>query len=390
MEAVRRLENESGAMQQLKQFATEADPVQTMQRPDVIEINRLTWQQRFAAILGETCSAAYLALTVVFLYHYRGGMGWSSDTGANGDQVGNVRMWNTHVLASVLGLVCLSQAILLYRVLPLNTNPWINRVIYVFFQAAAISAFVVSLVGRIMTTPHGQTTFWGVEDWVFVTALAVSALHGLYSIAVTAIETLMPIEYETWAEMNNKLSMESPEQRRDKSQFNAAGRTIYTPAPVSIPREAVYVPPPNANVGAEVPVAPSNAPRWAENPNTHSENYFLLPRVKWAVAGFVGMGAAVLMEFAIIEHVMATGHSNWSQDGIIETPLKQNSSEATLIGCLGVILIAGVMAIAYAAMPPRTTLVKNGILVDPATAQHSRRSSISNNAETRIGGGNIV
>lgn len=382
MEAIRRLESEQGAIQ-MKSFQAEQAPV--VQRPDVIEINRLTWAQRVAAYTGEASLVAFLVCTIVWLDLYRGDVGWSDDY--DGDNIGNVGMWNTNLLTSALGIIFLAQAILMYRILPINLNPWLNRAIFCFFEACAITCFVIALVAQIKSPP--EATFWAVDNWCFALALAVMVTHGLYAMTVTLMEPMFPVDYEHWAEVNNKLTFESPEQRRDHSAYNQAGRTVYTPAPVSVPRTSSTIPPANANVGAEVPVAPANAPRWAENPNTHSENYFLLPRAKWAVCGFVGMGAAILMHLAAVEHILASGRKNWAQ-GQYETDANGNNvqlnevgNEAGLIGAIGLLLLAGLLMVAYAAMPPRTTLVKNGILVD-----NNRRSSVSHNAETRLG--NIV
>jgi hypothetical protein len=53
---------------------------------------------------------------------------------------------------------------------------------------------------------------------------------------------------------------------------------------------------------------------------------------------------------------------------------------------MGLMLLATLIFMTYVAMPPRTSLVKNGILVDPAAANNmDRRTSISHNAETQIG-----
>lgn len=377
MEAIRRMEAEQGAMQ-LKQFP--AEHVQTAQRPDVVEINRLTWLQRAAWTLGEAAAVAYLVMTIFWLHEYRGNLGWSDDYA--GDNNGNIGMYNTHLLTAVLGLFCITQAITMYRVLPLNLNPWINRGIYVFWQCCGITALVISLVGMVQSTP--EATFWGVEAWCFALALTTYVTHALYSMARTLIEPARPVDYETWAEVNNHIT-ESAEQRRDRSTINQAGRTVYAPAPVSIPHTRANLPPANSNVGAQVPVAPANAPRWAENPNTHAENYFLLPRAKWAVCSYFAVGACTLMFIAVTQHNLAAGKTNWSQgpDQTVDPHLGERSNQSDLISATGLIMLFSILAIAYAAMPPRTTLVKNGILVDPA-----RRSSVSHNAETRIG--NIV
>jgi len=389
MEAIRRMEAEQGSMQ-LKQFP--AEPVATVQVPDVLEINRLTWIQRLAVGVGEACAIAYVVLTIIWLHEYRGNVGWSDDT--NGDNIGNIGMWNTGFLCGMLGLFSLTQAIIMYRVLPLNMNPWLNRGIYLMWQSFATVGFILFLVAMVKT-PLTDATFWDVGSWCYAVGLTVWGLHMLYSSFRTLFDPVHPVTYETWAETSNTLTLHgSPEQDRDLSYGNPAGRTVYTPAPRFPTLGTNTVPQASANVGAEVPVAPGNAPRWAENPNTHSEDYFLLPRAKWAVCGFVGMGAAILMILTGVEWSMASGRLLWAQGptagpittgpgGAPASPqgLDERSSESDLISVLGLLTLCSILAIAYAAMPPRTTLVKNGILT-------GRRASISHNAETRVG--NIV
>lgn len=375
MEAIRRMEAEQGAMQ-LKQFP--AEPVATVQRPDVVEINRLTWLQRAAWVAGETTAVAYLVMTIIWLHEYRGNLGWSDDY--DGDATGNIGMYNTHLLTAVLGLFCISQAITMYRVLPLNLNPWINRAVYIFWQCCAITTLIVSLVALIESSPEAE--FWGVEHWCFALALASFVTHALYSMARTLMEPARAVDYETWSETNNHVTNHwgSPEQSRDLSTHNQAGRTVYAPAP----HFGHLAPATNMNVGAQVPAAPANAPRWAENPNTHAENYFLLPRAKWATTSFFAIGACTLMFFAVTQHNLASRQSTWSQGPPIEDGIMgERSSQSDLISATGLIMLFSILAISYVAMPPRTTLVKNGILTDAG-----RRSSVSHNAETRIG--NIV
>jgi len=372
MEAIRRMENDTT---QLKQFPgdNQLQQLPIVAQPDVVEINRLTLPQWGCEILGELTAIAYVVITIYWLDQYHGGFGWSDANSS--DNIGNFEMYNTHLMCSVLGLFCLSQAITLYRVLPLNFNPWLNRGIYLFFQACAVTAFIISLVGLVKTFP--ETTFWAADDWCFAAAITISVLHSLYSMVVCLLESMFPVDYENWSETSNRVTFESPEQRRDHSTFGPAGRTIYTPAPVYVPRTASTIPPANANVGAEVPVAPANAPRWSENPNTFAENYFLMPRAKWAVCGFVGMGAVTLMDIAQLQHVWAGGHLTWSQDNS-PASTKENGEPNWLISTGALILLVSILCFAYVAMPPRTTLVKNGFVTEAG----SRRASISHNAET--------
>ncbi len=202
---------------------------------------------------------------------------------------------------------------------------------------------------------------------------------------------------ETWAEVNNNLDNTHNRLRPGqhgamsldgKSHSNAAGaidrRTIYTPAPVTLAARGRHMPAANSNVGAQVPVAPANAPRWAENPRTHAENYFLLARSKWANVAYWAMGAAFLMLIAATEVLQAAGRGSWSSGTGVNEPtendrLGYDSTEAHVVGALGLLTLAGLCGISYAAMPPRTTLVKNG-----SFNEANRRPSISHNAETVV------
>lgn len=389
LEATRRLDAER-SMQQ-KQLLPGADVVANpvvsqVLRPDVIEINRLTWLQRAAFVLGELTTITFLALTIAWLDRYRGDVSWN-----NGSDGGNVSFWNTHYLCNALGIFFLANAITDYRAFPINLHPMMNRAWYLFMQTAAIVCFTMALVSMVWATPENE--MWSVSDWCFLFGYALWGMHALYSMIVTCLEPLhhrhVKGNYSTWSETGTHL--ETPEQRRDHSAYNHQARTVYTPAPHhgfhlpgSGPRHTHTGAHTDA-AGAQVPAAPGNAPRWAENPNTHAEDYWLLPRAKWATVGFLAIGTGILMDFASSQQLLATGNSNWAQapnngDGDA-VPIGERSREASLLGALGLMLLASLVLMAYVAMPPRTTLVKNGILVDPA----ARRSSISHNAETQLG-----
>jgi len=366
LEAIRRMENE----QQLKTFPAEQAVVQ---RPDVVEINRLTVPQKIAAVLGTASGLAYIVLVIVYAREWRGGFSWSNSYPATGD----VTMWNTGLLVECLGLFFLSQAILHYRILPLNLSATFNKINYAFWYSAALTCFAMGLV-TLITNPVGAN-FWAIDQWCYVAALASVTFHGIYSMLRSLFFHRRAVDYETWSETNTNVTShqwESAEQRRDHSTHNAAGRTVYTPAPVF---NGIRAPATNMNMGAQVPAAPANAPRWAENPNTHAEHFFLMPRAKWGVASFIGIGAAILMIFSAQTHVLAAGRGNWAQDGVFGSGIEERGAQAQVLGALGVTMLCSIMLIAYAAMPPRTTLVKNGILSEP------RRASISHNADTRLG-----
>lgn len=392
-EAARRMESEREL--QSKQMVLppsehELQAIANLQRPDIIEINRLTNWQRASFVVGELATAAMVALVISWLDVYRGDLGWSDDYA--GDNIGNIGMYNTYLFTSVLGLMFLGQAITNYRVLPINIIPGINRGWYLLMQSCAIICWCVSMVGLVRSTP--ETTFWSVANWCFALAFALTVSHALWSMFVTLRDACVPVHQgherpnglgaENWNESANRLEY-TPEQTRDHSGFNTHGRSLYAPAPVNVARTGAHMPQANANLGAQVPVAPANAPRWAESPNTHAEDYWLLPRAKWAVIGFWAMGAAILMEFASIQVTLAAGKRNWPQTDypIEQQPnyLDETSRQATLIGCLGLMTLLTVCALSYTAMPPRTTLVKNGVLQEQ-WAGGDRRQSISHNAET--------
>lgn len=386
MEAMRRMEAEQA---QLKQFPAEAAAPVILAQPDVVEINRMTWPQRLATVLGELTGIAYLIMLIGWFKEYRGGFGWSNHDG--GDARGDIQMWNTSLFVAALGLFCNSQALLMYRILPLRTPAFMNRLIYTFWQCAAIALYSMAIAGWVMSTP--ETTWWGAEKWCYALGFTVYGLHALYSMARTWLEPIRAVHVDTWNETPNTVRdtlLSSPEQHRDQSLHNQAGRTLYAAQPHTLTRLAN-----KAAHGAEHVAHPTHAhtgiaPRWSEFPHSHAEDYFLLPRAKWAVTGFFGMAAPILMTLAVVQHVLATGRDTWSQYEAVrqEGPLTENTREARLISATGLILLASVLFVAYAAMPPRTTLVKNGGVIADGNA--NRRSSISHNAETRIGGQNIV
>lgn len=360
-------------------------------QPDIIEINRLTWVQRLAGAVGEVSLLGMIALTVAWHERWREGYGWDND-----QDNGSHQHLNAGMLAFSLGLFFNAQAISNYRFLPLNTSSNFNRAHYLLMQVLAAVCYSVAFAAVVMSFPPGEDTFWRVDNWCFALAFAVWAGHFLYSGMRTVMEHVWPVDYETWAEVNNHLDNTHnrlrPYQKGamslDGKSHNAAaggvdGRTLYAPAPHSVHRGA-NLPSANSNVGAQVPVAPANAPRWAENPRTHAENYFLLPRSKWANVAFWAMGASFLMIIAATEVLEAAGRGSWSAGTGVNEPtendrLGYDSTEAHVVGALGLLTLAGLIGISYAAMPPRTTLVKNGIITEA-----NRRPSISHNAETIV------
>jgi len=392
MEAIRR--HEANAPLKVMEPANAvvlAAPV-AVDAPDVLEINRLTWLQRLAGLIGELSLLGTIALTAAWGQRWRNGYAWD-----NSQNNGEHRMLNGGILAFAIGLFFNAQAISNYRFLPIRMSANFGRAWYLFMQVCAGVCYSLAFAVVIMTYPTGETTFWRVDNWVFTFALATWAAHFFYSAFRTVLEHVWPVDYETWAEVNNNLDNTHNRLRLHnrgalsldgKSAHGAAvdRRTVYAPAP-RIVRTGRNIPAANANVGAQVPVAPANAPRWAETPRTHAENFFLLARSKWANVAYWSMGAAFLMLIAVTEVAMAAGRGSWSSgNGVNEplTPLGLSSTQAHLVGALGVLTLAGLIGISYAAMPPRTTLVKNGGLPVTTGPIDNRRNSISHNAETIV------
>ena len=215
-----------------------------------------------------------------------------------------------------------------------------------------------------------------------ILALAIFLPHAFYSMARAVMERVWPVKYEDWAEVNNHIDNHHHRGMKERAAPGHVDlRTLYAPAPHSVTR-GKNLPAANANMGAQVPVAPANAPRWAENPRTHAGDYFLLARAKWANVAYWSMGAAFLMLLAAQQQIFAAGRVNWAQDGSLVAPLGQSSRHAKLLSATGLLTLLSLIFISYASMPPRTTLVKNGIL----TGAEARRPSISHNADTNIGG----
>lgn len=387
MEAIRRAEA-AAPLKTMEPVGLAAHNTVVLDQPDVIEINRLTWLQRLAGAIGELSLLGVIALTVAWGQRWREGFSWT-----NSRNNGEHRMLNGAMLAFSIGLFFNAQAISNYRFMPLRTPSTLNRAWYLFMQVCAGAAYAVAFAAVVMTFPTGETTFWRVDNWVFTFALATWACHFAYSAFRTILEHVWPVDYETWAEVNNNLDNTHNRLRaHHKGAMSLDGksargvevdrRTVYTPAP-RIVRLGRNVPAADANVGAQVPVAPANAPRWAETPRTHAENFFLLARSKWANVAYWAMGAAFLMLVAVTEAANAAGRGSWSSGNGNNEPLDRigfDSTEAHVVGALGLLTLAGLIGISYASMPPRTTLIKNGGVV----VADNRRPSISHNAETIV------
>ena len=103
------------------------------------------------------------------------------------------------------------------------------------------------------------------------------------------------------------------------------------------------------------------------------------------------MTTAICMFFVARENALsADSRRNWTNDPVTNPTggLNQLSEQRDFINTAALFTLFSTLMFAYVGMPPRTTLVKNGILVDPAV--NDRRLSVSHNAETKLGGSNIV
>lgn len=166
----------AGEMEALRRHEAEA-PLKVMQpnpqevlaaqalanRPDVLEINRLTWVQRLSAVLAELTGLAMIALCVAWLHEYRGNVGWT-----NSDNNGDIQHYNSGILTLAIGLFLHGNAISNYRMLPLNTSPHINRAWYILLTLGTIVCYILTLTALIMTVPdfapYNEASFWTVSN----------------------------------------------------------------------------------------------------------------------------------------------------------------------------------------------------------------------------------
>ena len=125
--------------------------------------------------------------------------------------------------------------------------------------------------------------------------------------------------------------------------------------------------------------------------STYSNRYWLLPRAKWAVVGFWAIGVAILMDIAATEQLLAAGNTYYASQvaagGNTTNGVDRTGRQMALLGATGMMVIGMLAFMSYTAMPPRTGIVKNSVLSSDAANTYNgvRRTSISHNAETRIG-----
>jgi hypothetical protein len=345
---------------------------------NVVEIEHLTWIQMLAALFGEVCAIGYLVIMAIWIDQYRGGVGWDDSTGNN-----NAGMFNVHVITGFTGLFAASQAYMDYRLLPLRTPTHLNKLVYILWQVVALASFALSIACAVMTQPG--TNSMSMHAWTSYLAVFVYAVHAIYSSLRVLLAQDYGIGSHRWNESVNVAEQPaahnwhlSAEQRRDHNQQLP---TLYRAAPLMTrlghPARTEYNPDGSINTATGI------APTWSESEAITANNFFLVPRAKWAVASLVGLGAAVLIGLGEWEVLLAAGLDQWSQDGRAnrEGTLDYTDTEAILIGVIGLATMAATIAICYAAMPPRTVVAKGQFAAVPITnsipAAETRHGSIS-------------
>jgi len=375
IEAVRRLEAEGHLGRKTFNDTTIINqgvggvPVATA---NVVEIEHLTWLQRAAAIFGEVCSIGYIVIMAYWIAQDRGGVDdWSNTRGS-----GLVEQFNIHVVASFVGLFAASQAYLDYRLLPLTTRPMINKALYIGWQILALASFAIATAAAILAHPGSH--MHSMHAWTAMLALFVYAAHAVYSIFKILFTFDSGVQSHRWNESVNVAEAPtrhnfhlSAEQRRD---HNLQLPTLYKAAPTVFGRHRVPAEQYNADGSA--------APVWSESPALTANNFFLVPRKKWAVASLIGLVASVLIGLGQMQVLLASGSGYWPQQGAgtgagDDVGLDTLGTESILIGVIGLTTLAGVMSIAYAAMPPRTVVAKGNYGQLPLNEVQAGRDSIS-------------
>jgi len=224
--------------------------------------------------------------------------------------------------------------------------------------------------------------FWSGWSWVAIVALGCWFCHLVYSLLRDVANVVLPVDYHTWNETpRNDLTASTPSKtrwwhfRHRHDPSDTTGNAVYAPAPRSV-RLAGPV-----NAGADLPAAPANAPRWAENPNTHASDYWLLPRAKWACVSYAALAVSCIVAVCMFQVILAN-HDDYAAQGRAPpgiAPMGLDSERSRMLSTISLLLLLSMLTTLYTIMPPRTTLVKNGILTEP------RRASMSHQAPTRLG-----
>jgi hypothetical protein len=260
-------------------------------------------------------------------------------------------------------------------------------------------------------------------------AVFVYAAHAIYSIFKVLFTHDTGVQAHKWNESVNIAEAPthhnmhlSAEQRRD---HNLQLPTLYRAAPTILHRPhhrhhrhhatatqynadgsinhdaaAAGAAPVPATRAGDVPTTTSTtgaSPVWSESPAYTANNFFLVPRAKWAVASLIGLVAATLIGLGELQVLRASNGSPWASGGGTGAGagaggggggdgISLDTSDI-LLGVIGLATLAGVMSLAYAAMPPRTVVAKGNFgqmplssqvnTVADATAPSTARNSVS-------------
>lgn len=307
----------------------------------------------------------------IWIEQYRGGADWSNSRGN-----GLPGHFNVHVFTAFVGLWFASQAYITYRLLPLRTNPMVNKAWYIVCHVLALTAFALSIASATLWQPNANA--WSMHAWTAYLATLVYAVHAIYSSIRVLMTRNRPVDANNWNE--TKRGHLTAEQRRD---YDTAAPTTYRAGPKSLGRAAAagthttssgrgclgrlgrkknataY----NAD-GTTAAAGTANAPVWSETTGPASR-FFLVPRKKWAVTALIGLLCAILIGVGEWQQILATGAPGNSLGGL-------ESTESRIVSTLGLVTLAGTMALCYAAMPPRTVLAKGNPLASTTVA--TRRS----------------
>lgn len=364
MEAVRRMESEAGAgAGGVKSFTNIHNQTtiidNALASSNIVEIEHLTTAQKIAWAVGELCSAGYLVVMALWIDQYRGGAGWS-----NGLSSANRGQFNVHVICSFIGLWFAAQAYTTYRILPLRTSPTINRLWYVTCHVCALACFGLTIAASILAQPDSGNRSMSMHAWTAYLGVFVYACHAIYScikvLAQHRTGTTISENNETRsvAEHNSANAHLTAEQRRD---YEATIPTLYRAQPTTthggLRPLSTAAPATQYNEDGSVNHnAASLAPRWSEAPAYTANNFFLIPRAKWAVAGLVGLLVAVLVGLGEWQMLLASGKDQWSGQQNQSNGLNLAGTESIIIGAIGLATLLGTLCMIYAAQPPRTIL----------------------------------
>ena len=385
MEAVRRMESEGvGGVKSFTNIHNQTTVVDNaLASSNIVEIEHLTLAQKLAWVVGELCSAGYLVIMAIWIDQYRGGAGWS-----NSMSNGNRGQFNVHVITSFIGLWFAAQAYTTYRIMPLRTPPALNRLWYITCHVCALACFGITVAAAILAQPSSHSRAMSMHAWTAFLGVFVYALHALYSCMKVLLQHRVGVtisennETRSVAEHNSANAHLTAEQRRD---YEATIPTLYRAQPTTThgglrPLSTAAPATQYNDDGSVNHTAASLAPRWSEAPAYTANNFFLVPRAKWAVCGLVGLLTAVLVGLGEWQMLLASGKDQWSSTQQNQSNgLNLAGTESILIGVIGLATLLGTLCMIYAAQPPRTILTTGAAGPAVVNTQNNRGSvSIAN------------